>query len=67
MPVSVLVLYDHKGPSIEDLALAVAQGVSSTGVATVSVKKTEQADRGDLMRADGLLLGSPKPSSSLSS
>lgn len=59
MPVSILVLYDHKGPAIEDLALAAAQGVSSTGVATVNVKKTEQADRGDLIRADGLVLGSP--------
>ena len=59
MPVAILVLYDHKGPGIEALALAVAQGVSSSGVGIVTIKKTHEADRGDLIRADGLLLGSP--------
>ena len=59
MPVSILILYDHKGPAIEDLALAAAQGVSGSGVATVSVKNTEQTNRSDLLAADGLLLGSP--------
>ena len=59
MPVSILVLYDHKGPAIEDLALATAQGVSGSGGATGSVKNTEQANRSELISTDGLLLGSP--------
>ena len=59
MPVDTLVLYDPKGPTIKDLAAAIAQGVSSTGVATVSVKEIQDANRGDLIMADGLLLGSP--------
>ena len=59
MPVSVLVLYDRKGYSIEALAEATAQGASDTGVAQVTIKRSEEATRHDLLGADGLLLGSP--------
>ncbi len=59
MTVSVLVLYDPKGPAIESLALAIARGVESQGTARASLKTTEQALTSDLMEADALLLGSP--------
>jgi NAD(P)H dehydrogenase (quinone) len=59
MSVSVLVLYDRKGQAIEALALAVAQGIVSAGVAVAVVKRLEEAARGDLLSADALILGSP--------
>ena len=59
MPVSVLVLYDRKGPAIEALATAVAEGVTGTGMARAAVKRTEEAAQADLLDADALLLGSP--------
>ena len=59
MTVSVLVLYDPKGPAIERLALAIARGVESQGAAHASLRTTEQALTSDLMEADALLLGSP--------
>ncbi len=59
MTVSVLVLYDPKGPAIEGLALAIARGVESQGTARASLKSTEQAITSDLIEADALLLGSP--------
>jgi NAD(P)H dehydrogenase (quinone) len=59
MSVSVLVLYDHKGPAIEELAAAVARGATSTGLVEVTVKRLEEAARADLLTTDALLLGSP--------
>ena len=59
MPLSVLVLYDPKGPAIEALAGAAAEGVESTGLARVKVKRVEEALRGDLLDSDALMLGSP--------
>jgi len=59
MSISVLVLYDRKGSAIEELAAAVAQGATSTGVAEVTVKRLEEAAQTDLLSADALLLGSP--------
>lgn len=59
MSVSVLVLYDRKGPAIEELAAAVAQGATSAGVAEVTLKRLEEAAQTDLLSADALLLGSP--------
>ena len=59
MPVSVLILYDRKSAAIEALAEAAAKGVESTGIARANVKRVEEADREDLLAADGLMLGSP--------
>ena len=59
MPLTVLILYDAKGSSIETMALSVAQGVADTGLAGGVVKRLEEADRNDLLAADGLILGSP--------
>jgi NAD(P)H dehydrogenase (quinone) len=59
MSVSVLILYDHKGPAIEALASAAARGVTGTGTAHATMKNIEQATTEDLLQADALLLGSP--------
>lgn len=58
MPVSILILYDPKGPAIESLAEAVSAGVAGAGATPVS-KSIFQATTQDLLEADGLLLGSP--------
>ena len=59
MPVSVLVLYDNKGGAIESLARAAADGIAKTGLAQPTLKSISQANRDDLLSADGLMLGSP--------
>ncbi len=59
MSVTVLVLYDAKGRSIEAMAQAVAEGVSSGGLAIPVLKTIETASRADLLASDGLVLGSP--------
>ena len=58
-PLTILVLYDAKGRSIESMAQAVAEGVEASGVASPSLKTIEEASRDDLLAADGLILGSP--------
>ena len=58
MPSRILVLYDPKGPAIQSLASAAAAGVTDSGGEPVS-KSIYQANTGDLLEADGLLLGSP--------
>ena len=57
--VSVLVLYDAKGRSIEAMAHAVAAGVEASGLASSSLITIDQASRDDLIAADGIILGSP--------
>ena len=59
MPVSILILYDPKGPAIESLAEAVAAGVASSNSSQAVSKSIFQATTQDLLEADGLLLGSP--------
>ena len=59
MPLSVLVLYDAKGPPIQALAEAAAEGVECAGLALAKLKRIDDAIRGDLLDSDGLLLGSP--------
>lgn len=59
MPVSILILYDPKGPAIESLAEAAAAGVASSGPIQAVSKSIFQATTQDLLEADGLLLGSP--------
>jgi NAD(P)H dehydrogenase (quinone) len=59
MSVSVLILYDRKGPAIEALASAVARGVAGTDIARPAVKNIDEATTQDLLQADALLLGSP--------
>ena len=59
MSASVLVLYDAKGLSIESMALALADGVESSGAATPRLLTIDKASRDDLLSADGIALGSP--------
>ncbi len=59
MPVSVLILYDPKGPAIGSLAEAAAVGVTGAGSCKAVSKSIFQATTQDLLEADGLLLGSP--------
>ncbi len=59
MGVSILVLYDPKGPAIGALAEAIGQGIDGSGVAQAVLKSVDQAETSDLTRADGLALGSP--------
>ena len=59
MPVSVLVVYDPKGPAIGTLARESAKGIDATGLGLAGFKPVDQATRDDLLAADALLLGSP--------
>ena len=59
MPVSVLVLYDAKGSSIESMARAVAHGIESSSRAMPRLLTIDEASRDDLVSADGIALGSP--------
>lgn len=59
MPVSVLILYDRKGGAIEALAGAAAEGVNSTSTGRARIKRLDEAERSDLLEADGVMLGSP--------
>ena len=60
MPVSILILYDPKGPAIESLAAAVSEGVSGAGDSFAPISKSIlEATTQDLLEADGVLLGSP--------
>ena len=59
MALTVLILYDRKGPAIEALASAVAKGVAGTGLAQPELKLIDDAVTEDLLEADALLLGSP--------
>lgn len=56
---TVLVLYDARGRTIERMAVAVAEGVASSGEAAASLKTIDVASRNDLDSADALILGSP--------
>ena len=59
MPVSILIVYDPKGPAIGTLAEAAAAGIASSGSNQAVSKSIFQATTQDLLEADGLLLGSP--------
>ena len=59
MPLSVLILYDAKGPAIQALARAAAEGIERDGLALAKVKRVDEALQGDLLDSDGLMLGSP--------
>ena len=59
MSVSVLILYDAKGRSIELMAQATAEGVAAHANVDCVLKSIELASREDLLAADGIILGSP--------
>ena len=57
--VKILTLYDARGPLIEPLAEAVCLGVSRVAGAEARLRTLADATKGDLLEADGLVLGSP--------
>lgn len=59
MSLTVLILYDRKGATIESLASSAAEGVANSGLGNPTVKRIEEAHRSDLLECDALMLGSP--------
>ncbi len=55
---TVLILYHSRSGNTEEIAKAVAEGVKSEG-AKALLKKVTKASPKDLLRADGIILGSP--------
>ncbi len=55
---TVLIVYHSKTGNTEEMAKAVAEGVNSTG-AKVIRKRVERTTLQDLLKADGIILGSP--------
>jgi NAD(P)H dehydrogenase (quinone) len=55
----VLVIYDSKTGNTEKMAFAVAEGAREVEGVDVLVKKVDNATNEDLLKADGLIVGSP--------
>ena len=56
---AVLLLYDSRGGLVETLATAVAEGVRELPGVELLDRRLDQAEQGDLLRCDALILGSP--------
>jgi len=57
--VKVLIVYDSKTGNTEKMAKAVADGAEQVEGVKVQVKRIEDTSLEDLVRADGIVLGSP--------
>ncbi len=55
----VLIVYYSMTGNTKEMALAVADGVNAVEGATAVVKSVEEVIKDDLVRADGIILGSP--------
>jgi len=55
----ILVVYDSETGNTEKMAFAVAEGVKQIKGVKVVVKKAGQTSMEDLVRADGIIMGSP--------
>jgi NAD(P)H dehydrogenase (quinone) len=55
---TILIVYHSKSGNTEEMAKAVEEGVKSEGVKVVR-KKVSRATLKDLLKADGIILGSP--------
>lgn len=55
----VLIVYDSKTGNTEKMALAVAEGAREVGGVDVLVKKIGETTNEDLLKADGIVVGSP--------
>lgn len=62
---NVLVIYDSRSGNTEKMANAVAEGVKDSGVA-LELKTVDDAVPGDLVNADGIIIGSPNYFGSMS-
>lgn len=56
--VAILVLYDSRGGLVERLAVAIGEGVREAS-GTALLRRVEDALPADLLRCDGIILGSP--------
>jgi NAD(P)H dehydrogenase (quinone) len=54
-----MVLYDSRAGLVYELAQAVCEGVTSVEGATLLARTVDDADVADLLRIDGLIVGSP--------
>jgi NAD(P)H dehydrogenase (quinone) len=54
----ILISYDSGTGNTEKMAFAVAEGIKKTGVKVI-VKKADETTNEDLMKADGIVVGSP--------
>jgi len=55
----ILVVYDSGTGNTEKMAFAVAEGAKQIAKAKVVVKKAEKTSLEDLLKADGIIMGSP--------
>lgn len=55
----ILIIYDSKTGNTKKMAMAIAQGVKEVEGAEVEVKKVDNVTLKDLLKADGLIIGSP--------
>lgn len=55
----ILIIYDSKTGNTEKMAFAVAEGVKAVGGINVVVKKTNETTNENLLKADGIVVGSP--------
>ncbi len=56
---NVLIVYYSKTGNTQEMAYAVAEGVQSVKGAVAVVKSVEEVEKDHLVRADGIILGSP--------
>jgi NAD(P)H dehydrogenase (quinone) len=55
----ILIVYDSETANTEKMALAVAEGAGHVTDVSVTVKKADQTGLGDLLEANGIIMGSP--------
>jgi len=55
----VLIVYDSKTGNTEKMAFAVAEGVKEVGSIDVVMKRVDETANEDLLKADGIIVGSP--------
>jgi len=55
----ILIIYDSKTGNTEKMALAVARGAKQIKRTKTIVKKVEETNNEDLLKADGIIIGSP--------
>ena len=59
MTINILLVYDGRGPQIEALASAISEGISRVKGAGALKRRIDEASSEDLIKADGIILGSP--------
>jgi NAD(P)H dehydrogenase (quinone) len=55
----ILIVYDSKTGNTQTMAKAIARGAQEAGLIETAVKKVEETTNGDLLGADGIIMGSP--------